>query len=104
MDLTSPFIWSTVGTICFIIVCVEAALLVSRLFRARRPLRSYLLVFLPLAISVVVFWLAWRFFSLYTSIIYDDRHMNMATYLLLRMLIKQAIFLNLLQPLVDLGA
>ncbi len=104
MDITSPFIWSTVGTICFIVVCVQAALLVSRLFRASRPLRSYLLVCLPLVISAVVFWIAWRFFSAYTSIMYDNTHMDMARYSHLRMIAKLAIFLNLLQPLIDLGA
>lgn len=92
MDFNAATIWSFVATLCFLALLVEGVTIFRVLFITRQPLHRYLLLPIPLIVSVWSFGVLWSALNVFASLqAYHGTHISFAFYHSLLRMSNQAI-------------
>jgi len=98
MSFNDPIFWSFVVTMCSIALLTEVALLVHGLFVTRQALRRYLLLLIPLTMSILSFTVAWYASSKFEYLATVTHiHLSGAMSLAFRTMLSQLIHICQLQ-------
>jgi len=90
MSFNDPTIWSAILLICLLALLVEGAAIFRVLFATQQTPRRYLLLLLPLTVSLWSFAVLWHAINVAAFPAYIG-HLNYAVYHMLRASIDQAI-------------
>jgi hypothetical protein len=103
MSFNDPIFWSFVLTMCSIALLTEVALLVHMLFIMRQRLWWYLLLVIPLAVSLWSFTVAWNVSNKFEYLILvPHTHLTTASYHILKEMVAQLINFCQLQTAITL--